>query len=168
MRALITLALVLLFTLPAYGGEGGGISMLVIDTDPKGTNVREAPGGAVAHVIPYGGKTDAEIEMRRVNVTEERNGQWFRVRLADKSAGWMHASVLGSCASATEDGDAPMYAEPDENSARLATVQDGTPLRLLDVRGIWAKMEYTEASGKKQAGWIMEQALFSNPYNSCW
>lgn len=181
MRTLITLALVLLFTLPGHGiggtgrtggtggtgGEGNGIAMLVIDADPKGTNVREAPGGAVVKVLPGVPGTDEEMEMRRVTVMK-RNGQWFHVRLADEFSGWMHVSVLGSCASATEDGDPPIYEEPDETSAQLARVPDGTRLRLLDVRGLWAKMEYTAAPGKKQAGWIMEQALFSNPHNSCW
>ena len=79
----------------------------------KGTNVREAPDGKVTHVIPYGGKTDAAIEMRLVTVTG-RDGQWFHVRLADQSTGWMHASVLGSCASSTEDGEPYMYAQPDD------------------------------------------------------
>lgn len=166
MKRLFTPLLLLLLAFPAYAQENG-VAMLVIDTDPKGTNVREAPGGRVAHVIPYGGKTDAEIEMRQVMATE-REGQWFRVRLADGSSGWMHASVLGSCASATEDGPPSLHAEPDDSSAPVATVRDGTRLRLLDVRGDWAKMEYTDASGNKKAGWMMEHTLFSNPYNSCW
>lgn len=169
MKQLLTLLLLLLFALPASAQENG-IAMLVIDTDPKGTNVRESPGGAVARSIPYGGSTDEEIEMRRVMVTEQ-NGQWFQVRLADESSGWMHASVLGSCASATEDGDPGMNAEPDDESAQVARIKDGTPLRLLEVRfsderGGWARVE--SAAGKKETGWMMEHTLFSNPHNSCW
>lgn len=166
MRTLITLTLVLLFTLSAYAEEIG-IGMLVIDPDPKGTNVRETPGGAVVKVLPGAPKTDKEIEMRVVRVME-RNGQWFRVRLADKSTGWMHASVLGSCASPTEDGNSSVYVEPDDASARLATLPDGTRLRLLDVSGAWARMEYSTPAGTKQAGWIMQQAMSSNPHSSCW
>lgn len=170
MKQLLTLLLVLFFAVPAHAEERG-VSLLVIDQDPKGTNVRDAPGGNVTRVIPFHGKTDAEIELRRVAVLE-RNGQWFRVRLDDGSSGWMHASVLGSCASATEDGDPSMMAKPDDDSAIVATVKAQTFLRLLDVRfpddrGGWAKMEYTTASGKKRTGWMMEHTLASNPHNEC-
>ncbi|MDL2207654.1 SH3 domain-containing protein [Desulfovibrio sp. OttesenSCG-928-M16] len=171
MKLLFTLLLTLFFALPAHA-QGNGIAMLIIDKDPGGTNVREEPKGRVMRVIPYGGKTDEEKEMRRVQVTEEK-GQWFLVRLADDASGWMHASVLGACASATEDGDPSMYAEPNEESALIARVKDGTPLRLLDIRfpndrGGWARMEYTTPSGNKQTGWMMEHTLLANPYNDCW
>ena len=85
MKYLIIPLLLLLFASSAYA-QGGGIDMLVVDKDSKGTNVREAPDGKVTHVIPYGGKTDAAIEMRLVTVTG-RDGQWFHVRLADQSTG---------------------------------------------------------------------------------
>lgn len=165
MKPILTMLLILFFVLPSYGAENN-IPMLVIDNDPRGTNVRETPGGKVVRVIPYGGKTDDAIKMRRVTVLG-RDGEWLRVRLADNAEGWMHRSVLGSCASATEDGDPPLYAKPDDNTPEIATVKNGTPLNLLDVRGGWVKVEYTGPGRKKIAGWLMEQALFSNPYNDC-
>ena len=164
MKYLCMTLLLLFFASASYAGEGG-LDMLVVDKDPKGTNVRESPGGKVAHVIPFGGKTDAAIEMRRVTVTK-KDGQWFRVRLADDATGWMHTSVLGTCASGTEDGDPPLYSRPDDSSREVARLKEGTRLRLLEVRGDWARVE--TASGAKKSGWMMEQALFSNPHNSCW
>ena len=166
MKYLIIPLLLLLFASSAYA-QGGGIDMLVVDKDSKGTNVREAPDGKVTHVIPYGGKTDAAIEMRRVTVTGQ-DGQWFHVRLADKSTGWMHASVLGSCASSTEDGEPYMYAQPDDSSPTVARLKEGTRLRLLELGQAqgWYKVE--TASGAKKSGWMMRHTLVPNPYNTCW
>ena len=165
MKPLITTLLVLLFVSSSYGAESN-IAMLITDNDPKGTNVRATPGGEVERVVPLAGDTDESIEMRRVIVLS-RNGDWFFVRLADDFEGWMHRTVLGSCASATEDGDPPVYAQPDDSVPAIATVEDGTPLKLLDVRGIWAKVAFAGPGGAEISGWLMEQALFSNPYNDC-
>jgi SH3-like domain-containing protein len=165
MKYLCMTLFLLLFASASYAGEGG-IDMLVVDTDPKGTNVRESPGGKVAHVIPFGGTSDEEIEMRRVTVKETK-GQWFRVRLADDATGWMHTSVLGSCASATEDGDPPLYEQMNDSGPEVARLKEGTKLRLLSLRQNWVKVE-TVGTGEKKSGWMMGQALFSNPFNSCW
>ena len=166
MKYLIMPLLLLLFASSAYAQEGG-IAMLVVDKDSKGTNVRVSPGGKVTHVIAYGGKTNAAIEMRQVTVTG-RDGQWFHVRLADQSTGWMHASVLGSCASSTEDGKPHMYAQPDDSSPTVARLKEGTKLRLLELGQAqgWYKVE--PASGAKKSGWMMRHTLSSNPYSTCW
>lgn len=162
---LIIFVLCLLFALPAFARETR-LHMLITDTDPKGTNVRASPGGKVIRVIPYGGTTDEEVEMRAVIVTGQ-DKSWFRVILSDDSTGWMHGSVLGSCPAGTEDGDPHLYAVPDENSAEVAVITDSVPLALLAVQDNWAQVEYVDASGKKIRGWLMEQCLFSNPYNDC-
>ncbi|MDL2271973.1 NlpC/P60 family protein, partial [Desulfovibrio sp. OttesenSCG-928-I05] len=132
------------------------------DPDPKGVNVRKTPGGAVIRVIPKVGATDEQIRMRRVVVTGQDKA-WFSVRLDDGSTGWMHSSVLGSCAS----GPSPMYAEPDGASRLLVTLQDGSPVDLLAVSGNWARMSYTNTSGTKVTGWMRQHSLLSNPRNDC-
>ncbi|MDR2945632.1 MAG: hypothetical protein LBV79_02650 [Candidatus Adiutrix sp.] len=163
MKYLIAMFLVF-FAMPAYAQETG-LPLLVTDPDPKGTNVRANPGGAVIRVIPFGGASDADIEMRRVTVTEVK-GQWFWATLADNSNGWIHTSVVGTCASATEDGDPAMYTKADESSAPVARVKDGAKLRLLEWRGDWARVQTAE--GAKKTGWMMTHTLLANPYNSCW
>jgi hypothetical protein len=157
--------IILLFASAAYGEESA-LPMLVIDQDPKGTNVRDSPGGKIIKVIPFGGKTDPEIEARLVIVTGSQK-DWFKVILSDKSSGWMHRSVLGSCASPTEDGDPHMRAEPSYSSRDLGIVKDRTPLALLDVKGLWGKFEITAPDGTSKSGWLRQEALFSNPHNDC-
>ncbi|MDL2307931.1 SH3 domain-containing protein, partial [Desulfovibrio sp. OttesenSCG-928-C06] len=153
----IPLFLLLLVT-PAYA-QDSGLPLLVTDNDHKGTNVRSAPGGAVIRVLPGVPKTEEELEMRAVTATGQE-GPWLNVHLYDDSTGWMHASVLGTCASSTEDGEPVMYAEPDDLSPVVTSVKQDTPLRLLELRGIWAKVE-TTGSGAKKSGWMMEQTLFA-------
>lgn len=157
------------FTLPAQAEENA-IRMLIIDTDPKGTNVRDDPQGNVIAVIPYKGKTDEEIEMRAVDVLYNVE-DWFMVRLADDTEGWMHRSVLGSCSSGTEDGGPQIFTEPNFYSSSRE-FKDGTALGfeygpVMAGRSIWAKMSYTDDSGKKITGWVPRECLFSNPYSNC-
>lgn len=148
------------------------LHMLIIDKDVQGTNVRESPAGPIVMTIPAltAQSDDAAIERRAVDVTGQK-GDWFSVTCAENKKGWMHRSVLGSCASPTEDGIAHLYAEPRDGSKKLADVPDMTRLALLGVayRGHsnWAKVSCT-VDGRAYTGWIPEQCLFSNPHNSCW
>ena len=169
LRIVTVIAFVLALAIPAHAEENA-IRMLIIDKDPKGTNVREEPNGKVVRVIPSGGKTDDEIEMRAVAVLYGQQ-DWFKVRLSDESEGWMHRSVLGSCSSGTEDGNPHIFADPDSFSKSVEFAQD-TPLAfeygpVMASRTIWAKMSYTDRSGKKVTGWIPRECLFSNPHNDC-
>lgn len=155
--------------IPAHAEENV-IRMLVTDKDPKGTNVRNDPGGKIVRVIPGNPKTDEEIEMRAVDVLRGQK-EWFLVRLHDGAEGWMHRSVLGSCASSTEDGLPHIFSEPDFFS-RSVEVKESTPLNfeygpVMASNSIWAKMSYTDASGRKVTGWVPRECLFSNPYNDC-
>ena len=170
LRVLTVMLFVLALSVPAHAEENA-IMMLVIDKDPKGTNVRDEPGGKVVRVIPGAPKTDAEIEMRGVEVVRGQKG-WFNVRLADGTEGWMHRSVLGACASATEDGDPHIFSDPDFSS-RSVQIKDGTRLffengPVMGSNSTWAKMTYVDASGRKATGWMPQECLLSNPYSDCW
>lgn len=161
----MTALLVLLFAMPSCA-EAAGFRMLIVDDDPKGTSLRERPNGPVVSVIPHGGATDAEREKREVTVTGQ-DKDWFSVRLDDGTVGWLPGSVLGSCSSATEDGDCRLYAKPQDGSATVIHLEYGTPLELLEIQGRWAKMRFSSASGKSLEGWTRESCLFSNALNDC-
>ncbi len=143
-------------------GEERGMPMLVVDPDPKGTNVREVPGGKVVTVIPGSGRTDDEIYMRRVIVTAQRD-EWLQVRLDDGTYGWMHRSVLGARV-APDSGGAAMRAKPEAGASVVATLKGGSTLALLEVKGGWAKAQYGAASGKKITGWVEGRDLSADPY----
>lgn len=169
LRILAVILVVLAMAIPARAEENV-IGMLVTDRDPKGTNVRDEPGGKVIRIIPANPKTDGEIAMRAVEVLRGQK-EWFLVRLHDGAEGWMHRSVLGSCASGTEDGLPRIFSDPDTFS-RSAEVKESTPLNfeygpVMASNTIWAKMSYTGPSGGKVTGWVPREGLFSNPYNDC-
>jgi len=169
MKIIIACILTVLLAFPAFAADAG-LRVLVVDKDPKGTNVRESPSGKVIRVIPHTGKTDAETEMRAVTILSNQK-DWFKVLLDDGTGGWMHKTVLGSCSSGTEDGAPHVYAEPTHESKSFEMEAD-TPLFLLSgpVKAdgtIWAEFSFSYAPGEKASGWFSQEVLFSNPYNDC-
>jgi hypothetical protein len=103
----------------------------------------------------------------RLVIVIARYKDWFNVILSDKTGGWIHRGLLGSCASSTEDGAPRVYAAPSDTAKALDTVAERTPLALLDVRGAWGQFAYTTQDGTKKSGWMRQEALFSNPHNDC-
>jgi SH3-like domain-containing protein len=126
--------------------------VLIIDKDPAGTNVRSAPSGKVLSVVPYQGRAGVRI----VSLSEQAS-DWFRVE-ADGVGGWMHASVLGTCAAATEDGDPGLSKSPTNDSATSGRIAAGSPVKLLGVSGSWLKVRGVDAKGRTAEGWLPEQA----------
>ncbi len=131
----------------------------VIDTDPKGTNMRDAPKGKVVYTIPLKPKD----EMERVVNVHEQQGEWFRVT-TDADAphgGWMHSSVLGLMGGATEDGPCPLMKTPSEKGGTVIKPKEGAVLQLLGITGAgndaWFKVRYTDAKGVKHDGWVPRQ-----------
>ncbi|MBV9976694.1 MAG: hypothetical protein JO105_15015 [Hyphomicrobiales bacterium] len=79
------------------------VTVDVIDTDPKGTNLRDAPGGKVMAVLKLpADNVDDWIEVHVVG----QSGDWFLIDAATlvgdgeksifKGSGYAHRSVLGS------------------------------------------------------------------------
>ena len=144
------------------------ISMLVVDTDKNGTNVRETPRGKIIATIPYAAKNapDKVLESRQVEVLGQ-DGDWFKIRFDGEREGYMHKSVLGTCASATEDGNPTFYAEPKDGGKTVGKrIPEGSFLRLEEVAAgdvdSWARFSL---AGKDISGWLMPQATFSNPFS---
>lgn len=143
----------LLPSLPARAGAGGRTwDVLVVDKDPKGTNVRDAPSGRVITVIPF----DAGDGPRLVRVTG-RSGPWFHVA-TDGTEGWMHGSVLGLCAVATEDGDPGLSIDTTGTPSGIR-IPAGAPLGLLGMHKEWLRVRYLDAKGNAHDGWLPEQAV---------
>ncbi len=161
MKFLVLFAALALL-LPAFPVQAQDFSarVLVVDKDPKGTNVRDTPSGKVVHVIP-------QADMRLATVSASRKG-WFKVQ-ADGASGWMHGSVLGICASGTEDGDPSLIKNPDNQSPPLLRIAQGSPVSLLALQGRWLKVRYVDAKGTKHDGWLPEQVftLSENGMEEC-
>lgn len=155
MKTLLLASLfLLLFTLPATAGDREHPwDVLVIDKDPKGTNIRKSPAGEILKVLPFqkGGAP------RRATLSEQSGG-WFKVE-AGGVMGWMHGSMLGTCASATEDGAPSLCKSPRNDSPVGVKVPAEAPVQLLDMREHWLHVRYVDAKGGKHDGWLPEQAL---------
>ena len=139
------------------------VPALVSDADPAGTNVRVAPSGEVACVMPFASGP------RIVRVLESKKG-WFRVlpfpieeyeiegASTVPAEGWMHGSVLALCACASEDGDPWLYVAPGWNADSDIKIPEGTPLRPLERKGEWLKVR-TSQNGKSIVRWANEQQV---------
>ncbi len=151
----------------AWPGSPAGVDLLVTDSDKNGTNVRATPGGEIIDVIAWAWE-DASDEARLARKVHAvgQEGKWLRVFYGNGRAGWMHRTVLGSCAAETENDEVRLHAEPGDG-AGLMTVPAGTKLRVTAVRGGWARVQF-KLNGRSHEGWLQGKHLFSNPYNSCW
>lgn len=170
---LALVALLLAFSRPALSE---GLQALVIDRDVKGANVRDSPSGRVINVIPFAppNAADALLDRHVVTIIGQK-GKWFLVKYDRDKKGWMHGSILGFCATSTEDGPAVLDSEPHsllEQGRNVASIPDYARLMLLGVdlatEPGWAMVEYVDPHGRRISGWLSRQNLFANPYNACW
>ena len=163
---LMALMVLILPALPA-SAQDTLLQVLVVDKDPKGTNLRDAPSGKVVRVIPFAGRNGVQLVQIRAGNGEESRG-WFKVQ-ADGVAGWMHGSVLGICADATEDGDPALIKTPDNQGLPLRRMPAGAPVGLLGSRDGWLKVRYVDPQGRAHDGWIPEHvaALSENGMEAC-
>lgn len=153
-KLLFMLALTLpLPALAAHAQDQRVWELLVVDKDPKGTNVRDAPSGKIRTTIANSG-TDA---LRLVSASGASKG-WIKVE-ANGQNGWMHSSVLGICSSATEDGEPRLHKGPQDDAGFGAPLPYGSLLTPLDMKGTWLKVRYVDAKGKAYEGWLPEQTL---------
>ncbi len=139
--------------LNAHADNSRSWNVLIVDKDTHGTNMRSAPSGKIIKVIPYTKGNAARV----ANVTESSKG-WFFSRYG-QDQGWIHGSVLGTCAQATEDGDPSLAQAPNYNSPPVEVVPSDAPVLLLDMKNEWLKVQYLNANGDIVSGWLPEQAV---------
>jgi hypothetical protein len=130
----------------------------VTDTDPKGTNVRAAPGGAVLASL-----TNPNVEgWVQVHIVGQL-GDWYEVDRASlinadsgprgktlfQGQGYLHRSVLG--VSGLEN-DAKIYTAHDEKSRPLDLHAPGD--QKVEILGCWH--EFLQVRVKKGTGWTKQ------------
>ena len=173
MKQLAALLLVLGLAAPACAGQPW---VLVVDPDRAGTNVRDAPSGSVIDVIPYASPgSPASVKERRVVRLLANEGKWFKVAY-DGDEGYVHQSMLGVCASGTEDGNPVLFKAPSQDAMSKGRIADGTRARPLaffveDGGRAWLKVEILEGPSKGAAGWLIEKTFLAVPYEedlNCW
>lgn len=157
----ITATLVVLLSLTpgarAAPLQSCNVTVDVVDQDPKGTNVREVPGGKIVAVLPTP-MNDDWIEVHLLG----QAGDWFLIdgatRIGDgeksvfRGKGYVHKSVVG--ASGLESG-ARVYADHDDKSRIFAlsgSVDEGVKFL-----GCWN--DFAKINLKSITGWTKELCL---------
>jgi hypothetical protein len=136
----------------------------VTDTDPKGTNVRDAPSGKAIAVLAQPSGADDWIE---VHVTGQ-SGDWYEidgakligdsVKSVFKGKGYLHRSVLG--VSGLQQGTT-IWADPDTRSRVIDPSAAGDqPVTLLGCSGDFLKVHV-----KKGTGWT--KGVCTNQRTTC-
>jgi hypothetical protein len=165
--ALLTLMPVTACLAQAAEKQACSVNVDIIDTDPKGTHVRAAPGGAVITAL----KNPTADGWIGVHVTG-RLGDWYEIDRAnlhgadlpvdDKiifhGKGYLHKSVLG--VSGMDNGGA-IYADHDTASAPVDLHAAGD--QQVDMLGCWG--EFLKVRVKKGTGWT--KAACTNMNTTC-
>jgi len=133
------------------------VNVDITDTDPKGTNVRTAPGGAIQATLKNPG--DGWIA---VHVTSQM-GDWYQIDKARRidaggslegtlifqGQGWLHKSVLG--VNGMQNGGT-IYADHDAKSRPIDANAAGE--QTVELLGCWG--EYLKVRVKKGIGWTKD------------
>lgn len=138
----------------------------VTDQDPKGTNVRAAPGGAVIAALKNPGEGWIAVHLTG------QTGDWFRIDRAVlidaggstdghvifRGAGWLHRSVLG--VSGMQSGGV-IYKDHDGRDPKLKAHASGNENVVL--LGCWGA--FLKVRAKKGVGWT--KAACTNMITTC-
>ena len=132
----------------------------VTDYDPKGTNVRQTPGGRVIFVLTTSSDPTGDdwIEVHIVG----QSGDWFLIDRADlvgddrktifHGRGYVHRSVLGSTGL---QSNAQLFTDHNERSPLVARrVYGDQSVQLL---GCWR--DFAKVHVKEGTGWTRELCL---------
>lgn len=140
------------------------VTVDVIDTDPKGTNIRETPGGRIVAMLP----TPLNDDWIEVHVLGQ-SGDWFLIdsarqigdneRLLFHGKGYLHRSMLG--AQGLQNGTA-VWTDHNARSRFLDPHASGD--QEVDFLGCWGDFVKIRVQ-KKATGWT--QGLCLNQRTTC-
>ncbi len=137
------------------------------DTDDSGTNIRNSPGGEV--VMTVGGEADEAQYMLRL--TASKDG-WFKIKSPIEgmeedlevpgNEAWIHASVIAVNTRNYSGQDLELLDKPESGKVVRVIEEESFGLRLKELCGSWAKVNYEGADG-----WIEVSWLCGIPWTTC-
>lgn len=140
------------------------ISAYVIDKDPKGLNVRSAPGSS-SEIIGNLSTTPIAVI---VDVTASQ-GDWVELSKAQspekiefQGTGWVYTQLLGTSTRGYGSKGVSVYANPNAQSSAIGRIPASTGVKLLGCEQSWALVEYQDLKG-----WIARDAQCPNPLTTC-
>jgi uncharacterized protein YgiM (DUF1202 family) len=140
------------------------ISAYVIDTDPKGLNVRSGAGSNYK-IIGNLPTTTAGVV---VDLTASQ-GDWVQLTRAEspqgvefQGTGWIYSPLLGTSTRGYGSGGISVYKSANTQSAAIGRIPEQTTVKLLSCDRTWALVEY-----KGLKGWIAPDAQCPSPFTTC-
>jgi hypothetical protein len=165
MKTLPAFVVALLALAPIMSGlaqtvekQACNVTVDITDTDPKGTNVRAAPGGAVIAslstpnadgwiAVHITGQAGDWYEIDRANLINAELGPDGKVVFHGK--GYLHKSVVGVSGM---QNDGAIYGDHDVKSSPLDLHAAGD--QKVDLEGCWG--EFLKVHVKKGTGWTRQ------------
>ena len=136
----------------------------IIDPDPKGTNVRDAPGGKIVVTLPHRPDDPALIT---VSVTGYKN-KWLSVVLHDGTRGWIFGELVGVSLRNYEPGAVTaLRTRPDPNAPATGDIFGDEEVSIIAGEGKWALVQYRHPKGHMLTGWLDPVKQCAYPYTTC-
>lgn len=140
------------------------ISAYLIDRDPQGLNVRNAPNPN-AQVIK---KLPTYDEDTTVAITASQ-GNWVQISQAEdddgivfQGKGWVYASMLGTSTRGYGTRGVSVYTQPNNRSRVVGRIRDQQSVKLLSCDRQWAYVSY-----EKIQGWLAPTDQCPNALTTC-
>lgn len=141
------------------------VEAYVVDKDPRGLNVRDAPGpaGKVVAVIPLDG------EGTTVNIAASSPNGWVQVTRAEtimgavvyEGKGWVSGNMLGVSTRGYGTKGVRLYAAARRGKV-VGTIPPEDEVRVAGCSGDMMRVRY-----KNLAGWLEPDAQCPNPVTTC-
>lgn len=148
----------------AQAQQSCNITAFVIDKDPKGLNVRSAPGESQKII----GKLPTTTIGVIVDITGSK-GNWVQISRAEspdkvefQGTGWVYSQLLGTSTRGYGTQGVSVYKSANTQSSVMGRIPPATGVKLLGCSQSWALVEN---EGLK--GWIEPEAQCGNPLSTC-
>ena len=153
------------FTAPSAALAACDVEAYVLDTDPKGLNVRDAPGvgGRVVAVIPL--DEDGTI----VHLVASSPNGWVQLDHAEtiggtvvlNRKGWVSGNMLATESRGYGSKSVKLFARPRARKV-AGTMPPETEARVAGCEANWISVKY-----KSLTGWLQPEDQCPNPVTTC-
>jgi SH3-like domain-containing protein len=140
------------------------LSAYVIDRDPQGLNIRNAPNPN-AQIM---GNLPTYDQTMTVNIIASQ-GNWVQINQADgdsgevfQGRGWVYAPLLGTSTRGYARKGVSVYANPNNRSRAIGRIPDQVGVKLLSCDRQWAYVSY-----EKLQGWLAPIDQCPNALTTC-
>ncbi len=142
------------------------VDAYVLDPDPKGLNVRDAPGvgGRVIATIPL------DSDGTNVHIVASEPGGWVQIDRAEtimgavvfeQRRGWVSGNMLGIMTRGYDGKGVKLYPRPRAKRAAGKLPSEGE-VRIAGCEGDWMRVKY-----KNLVGWLHPEDQCSSPVTTC-